>query len=305
MQRYIVIRTGWAILALWAVSILVFGLARITGSPTDTLLSFESSDEQRELMKAYWGLDRPLPEQYAIFMGNIFKGNLGDSFKWRQPVTNLVKERFPNTIILAVLAIAVASLIAVPMGVLSAVHRNTFFDSIGKSIALIGQSAPPFWLGLVLMWVFAVRLDLVPTSGKSDVTSFILPTLALGLFWVAALMRLIRSAMLDVLDSEYVKLARIKGLAEWKVIWKHVLRNAAIAPLTYFGIILGNLLVGSVTVETVFAWPGLGYLVFEAVIIRDYPLVQAVVLIFSVLFIAVNLLVDILYAYLDPRIRYQ
>ena len=305
MQRYIVIRAAWAILALWVVSILVFGLARITGSPTDTLLSFESSDEQRELMKAYWGLDRPLPEQYVIFMGNIFKGDLGDSFKWRQPVTNLVKERFPNTIILAVLAIAVASLIAVPMGVLSAVHRDTFFDSIGKSIALIGQSTPPFWLGLVLMWVFAVRLDLVPTSGKSDVTSFILPTLALGLFWVAALMRLIRSAMLDVLDSEYVKLARIKGLAEWKVIWKHVLRNAAIAPLTYFGIILGNLLVGSVTVETVFAWPGLGYLVFEAVIIRDYPLVQAVVLIFSVLFIAVNLLVDILYAYLDPRIRYQ
>ena len=305
MQRYIVIRAAWAILALWVVSILVFGLARITGSPTDTLLSFESSDEQRELMKAYWGLDRSLPEQYAIFMGNIFKGDLGDSFKWRQPVTDLVKERFPNTIILAVLAIAVASLIAVPMGVLSAVHRDTFFDSIGKSIALIGQSAPPFWLGLVLMWVFAVRLDLVPTSGKSDVTSFILPTLALGLFWVAALMRLIRSAMLDVLDSEYVKLARIKGLAEWKVIWKHVLRNAAIAPLTYFGIILGNLLVGSVTVETVFAWPGLGYLVFEAVIIRDYPLVQAVVLIFSVLFIAVNLLVDILYAYLDPRIRYQ
>ena len=305
MQRYIVIRAGWAILALWVVSILVFGLARITGSPTDTLLSFESSDEQRELMKAYWGLDRSLPEQYAIFMGNIFKGDLGDSFKWRQPVTDLVKERFPNTIILAVLAIAVASLIAVPMGVLSAVHRDTFFDSIGKSIALIGQSTPPFWLGLVLMWVFAVRLDLVPTSGKSGVTSFILPTLALGLFWVAALMRLIRSAMLDVLDSEYVKLARIKGLAEWKVIWKHVLRNAAIAPLTYFGIILGNLLVGSVTVETVFAWPGLGYLVFEAVIIRDYPLVQAVVLIFSVLFIAVNLLVDILYAYLDPRIRYQ
>ncbi len=305
MQRYIVIRAAWAILALWVVSILVFGLARITGSPTDTLLSFESSDEQRELMKAYWGLDRSLPEQYAIFMGNIFKGDLGDSFKWRQPVTDLVKERFPNTIILAVLAIAVASLIAVPMGVLSAVHRDTFFDSIGKSIALIGQSAPPFWLGLVLMWVFAVRLDLVPTSGKSGVTSFILPTLALGLFWVAALMRLIRSAMLDVLDSEYVKLARIKGLAEWKVIWKHVLRNAAIAPLTYFGIILGNLLVGSVTVETVFAWPGLGYLVFEAVIIRDYPLVQAVVLIFSVLFIAVNLLVDILYAYLDPRIRYQ
>ena len=269
------------------------------------MLSFEATDEQREIIKAYWGLDRPLPEQYAVFMGNIFQGDLGDSFKWRQPVTDLVRDRFPNTILLAVLAIAVASVIAIPMGVLSAVKRDSIFDSIGKTIALVGQSAPPFWIGLVLMWIFAVQLDLVPTSGKSGVSSFILPTLALGLFWVAALMRLIRSAMLDVLDSEYVKLARIKGLAEWRVIWKHVLRNAAIAPLTYFGIILGSLLVGSVTVETVFAWPGLGYLVFEAVIIRDYPLVQAVVLIFSVLFIVVNLLVDILYAYLDPRIRYQ
>ena len=305
MQRFILIRFAWAIVALWAVSILVFGLARITGSPTDTLLSFEASPEQRELMKAYWGLDQSLPEQYFTFIGNVFSGDLGDSFKWRQPVTDLVSERFPNTIILAVLAIALATVIAIPIGVLSAVHRDSFLDSFGKSLALIGQSAPPFWLGLVLMWVFAVQLDLVPTSGKGGPLSFILPTVALGLFWVAALMRLIRSAMLDVLDSEYVKLARIKGLAEWRVIWKHVLRNAAIAPLTYFGIILGSLLVGSVTVETVFAWPGLGYLVFEAVIIRDYPLVQAIVLIFSVLFILVNLLVDILYAYLDPRIRYQ
>ena len=305
MQRYILIRGIWAIIALWAVSILVFGLARITGDPTNTLLSFEATDEQREIMKAYWGLDKPLPEQYAIFMGNIFQGDLGDSFKWRQPVTDLVSDRFLNTIILAVLAIAVASAIAIPMGVLSAVKRDSLFDTLGKSIALIGQSAPPFWVGLVLMWIFAVQLDLVPTSGKGGISSFILPTLSLGLFWVAALMRLIRSAMLDVMDSEYVKLARIKGLAEWRVIWKHVLRNAAIAPLTYFGIILGSLLVGSVTVETVFAWPGLGYLVFEAVIIRDYPLVQAVVLIFSVLFIVVNLIVDILYAYLDPRIRYQ
>ena len=305
MQRYVIIRFGWAIVALWAVSILVFGLARITGSPTDTLLSFEASPEQRELMKAYWGLDQSLPEQYFTFIGNIFSGDLGDSFKWRQPVTELVSDRFPNTIILAVLAIALATVIAVPIGVLSAVHRDTFLDSFGKSIALIGQSAPPFWVGLVLMWVFAVQLDLVPTSGKGGPLSFILPTVALGLFWVAALMRLIRSAVLDVLDSEYVKLARIKGLAESRVIWKHVLRNAAIAPLTYFGIILGSLLVGSVTVETVFAWPGLGYLVFEAVIIRDYPLVQAIVLIFSVLFILVNLIVDILYAYLDPRIRYQ
>ena len=304
MQRYILIRAVWAIVALWAVSILVFGLARITGDPTNTLLSFEATDEQREIMKAYWGLDRPLPEQYAVFMGNIFQGDLGDSFKWRQPVTDLVKDRFPNTIMLAVLAIAVASVIAIPMGVLSAVKRDSIFDSIGKSIALIGQSAPPFWVGLVLMWIFAVQLDLVPTSGKSGVTSFILPTLALGLFWVAALMRLIRSAMLDVLDSEYVKLARIKGLAEWRVIWKHVLRNAAIAPLTYFAITLGSLMVGSVSIETVFQWPGLGFLLFNAARASDYALLQGIMLTFTTIYIIANLLVDIAYAYLDPRIRY-
>jgi peptide/nickel transport system permease protein len=304
MQRYILIRAVWALVALWAVSILVFGLARITGDPTNTLLSFEATDEQREIMKAYWGLDKPLPEQYAVFIGNIFQGDLGDSFKWRQPVTDLVRDRFPNTIMLALLAIAVASVIAIPMGVLSAVKRDSIFDSIGKSIALVGQSAPPFWVGLVLMWIFAVQLDLVPTSGKGGVTSFILPTLALGLFWVAALMRLIRSAMLDVLDSEYVKLARIKGLAEWRVIWKHVLRNAAIAPLTYFAITLGSLMVGSVSIETVFQWPGLGFLLFNAARASDYALLQGIMLTFTSIYIIANLLVDIAYAYLDPRIRY-
>ncbi len=305
MQRYIFIRFGQAIIALFAVSILVFGLARVTGSPTDTLLSFEATPEQRELMKAYWGLDQSLPEQYFKFISNIFQGDLGESFKWRQPVSQMIAERFPNTIIIAVLAIAVATFIAVPIGVMSAINRGSPLDGIGKTIALLGQSAPPFWVGLVLMWVFAVQLDLVPTSGKGGPLTYILPTTALGLFWVAAIMRLVRSSVLDVMDTEYVKLARIKGLPESRVVWKHILRNASVAPLTYFGIILGSLLVGSVTVETVFAWPGLGYMVFEAVIVRDYPLVQAVVLIFSVLFIAVNLVVDILYAYLDPRIRYQ
>lgn len=305
MQRFILLRFAQAILALVVVSVIVFGLARITGSPLDTLVSFEASAEDREIIAAYWGLDKSLPRQYFTFVGNAVKGDFGQSFKWRTPAMDLVKERFPNTLILAFLSIAAATLIAVPLGVLSAVKKDSIFDYIGKIIALLGQSAPPFWIGLLLMWIFAVKLDLVPTSGKGGVTSFILPATALGLFWVAAMMRLIRSSMLDALDSEYVKLARIKGLSEAKVIWKHVLRNASIAPLTYFGIILGSLLLGSVSIETVFAWPGVGYLVFEAVFVRDYPLVQAVVLIFSVIFILVNLLVDILYAYLDPRIRYQ
>ena len=305
MQRFIIIRFGQAIIALVAVSVIVFGLARITGSPLDTLVSFEASAEDREIIAAYWGLDKSLPEQYFTFVSNAVRGDFGNSFRWRTPVMELVIDRFPNTIQLALLSIAVATVIAVPMGVLSAVKKGSVFDIVGKTIALLGQSAPPFWLGLLLMWIFAVKLGLVQTSGKGGITSFILPATALGLFWVAAMMRLIRSAMLDVLDSEYVKLARIKGLSEWKVIWKHVLRNAAIAPLTYFGIILGSLLLGSVSIETVFAWPGVGFLVFEAVFTRDYPLVQAIVLMFSVIFILVNLLVDILYAYLDPRIRYQ
>lgn len=305
MQRFILIRVFQAILTLWAVSLIVFGLARITGNPLDTLLSFEAGPEQRAAVEAYWGLDKSLPEQYFTFIGNAVTGDFGDSFKWRRPAMDLVKERLANTLVLAALAIVVASAIAIPLGVMSAVHRDSPLDTFGKIIALVGQSAPPFWLGLVFMWIFAVKMDLVPTSGKGGITTYILPSAALGLFWVAALMRLVRSAVLDELGNEYVKLARIKGVSERKVIWKHVLRNAGVAPLTYFGIILGSLLLGSVSIETVFAWPGLGFLVFQAVFARDYPLVQAIVMVFAVMFIMVNLLVDILYAYLDPRIRYQ
>ena len=305
MQRFILIRFLQAILALWAVSVIVFGMARITGNPLDTLLSFDATDEQRAAVEAYWGLDKSLVEQYLTFVGKALTGDFGQSFKWREPVMDLVKVRFVKTLALAGLAMAVATAIAIPIGIMSAVSRGSPLDFAGKVIALLGQSTPPFWLGLMLMWIFAVNLGLLPTAGSEGIRSYILPASALGLFWVAAMMRLIRSAMLDELDSEYVKLARVKGLAEWRVIWKHVLRNAAIAPLTYSGIILGSLLLGSVSIETVFAWPGLGALAFDAVSARDYPLVQAIVMVFAVLFIMVNFLVDILYAYLDPRIRYN
>ena len=305
MQRFILIRILQAIIALFVVSIIVFGLARISGSPIDALVAFNTSPEQKEHIKHYWGLDRPLHTQYFKFVGNALQGKFGESFKWRLPIMDLLKQRTANTLVLAGLSMLVATLFALPIGVLSAVKRDTPLDYIGKIIALVGQSAPQFWLGLILIMVFAVKLDLVPTSGKGGPSSYILPAITEGLFYMAAIMRIVRSAMLDALDSEYVKLARIKGLPEWKVIWKHVLRNAAIAPLTLFGLILGSVLLGAVATETVFAWPGLGFLAFEAVNSRDYPMIQAVVLVFSVIFIAVNLVVDILYAYLDPRIRYQ
>ena len=305
MQRYIFVRVLQTFVALWAVSIIVFSLARITGNPLDTLLSFEATPEDRARIAAAWGLDRPLHVQYFTFVGNALRGQFGESFKWRMSAGELVFDRLPATLSLAGLSIAIATVIAVPVGVITAVKRDSIFDYGGKALALVGQAAPPFWVGLVLIWIFGVALDLVPTSGRSGAGSYILPAISLGLFWVAALMRLIRSSMLDALDSEYVKLARVKGLPEWKVIWKHTLRNAAIAPITYFGIILGSLLVGSVSIETVFAWPGVGFLAFQSVLARDFPVIQTVVLLFSIIYIFTNLIIDILYAYLDPRIRYS
>jgi peptide/nickel transport system permease protein len=195
--------------------------------------------------------------------------------------------------------------IALPIGVFSAVWKGSAWDSAAKIIALLGQSLPAFWLGIVLMWIFAVTLGWFPTSGRGGIEYMILPAITLGWFQVAAIMRLVRSSMLEVLDSEFVKLTRIKGLPEWKVVWKHCLRNAAIAPLTFFAIIAGVLMTGAVVTESVFSWPGTGLLVVDAVRARDFQVVQAVVIVFAGIFILTNLLVDILYAYLDPRIRYQ
>ena len=306
MQRYIVVRIAQSLVALLILTVIVFSLARIAGNPLDVLLPLEATVEDAERVKAAWGLDRPLHIQYFKFLGNALTGDFGESIKHRDvQAIDLVMAALPATAQLAGLALVVAVAIAIPVGVLSAVKKDTVFDYIGKMVALTGQSIPAFWLGLVLMWIFAVHLGLVPTSGKSGIGSFILPSIAIGWFQVAALMRLVRSSMLDVLDSEYVKLARIKGLSESKVVWKHCLRNAAIAPFTYFALILGSLLVGSVSIEFVFAWPGVGQLAVNSTIARDFPVIQAVVIVFCVIYITANLLVDIGYAYVDPRIRYS
>ncbi len=305
MQRYLVVRVFQAFIALIALSIIVFGLGRVTGDPLDVLLPLEATQADYEVVRATWGLDKPIYEQYVVFMKNALTGNFGDSWKWHgQTAMGLVLDRLPATAMLAGVAVVVATGIAVPIGVLSAVKKDSFFDFFGKSVALFGQSLPAFWLGIVLMWIFAVELGWVPTSGRKGLVSFILPAVSIGWFQVAALMRLVRSSMLDVLDTEYVKLARIKGVTERKVIWKHCLRNAAIAPLTYFGIILGALMVGSVSIETVFSWPGVGLLAVEAARARDFQVLQAVVIVFAGVYIVSNLAVDIAYAYLNPRIRY-
>ena len=306
MQRYIIFRIGQSILALLVLTVVVFTLARVSGDPLDVMLPREATPADAARVRAAWGLDRPIHVQYFTFLGNALKGDFGESLRIRgRTAISLVLERLPNTAALAGVAVIVAVVVAIPIGVLSAVKKDTPLDYIGKTIALFGQSLPAFWLGLMMMWIFAVQLGWFPVSGKEHgVLSFILPAVAIGWFQVAALMRLVRSSMLDVLDSEYVKLARIKGIPEWKVIWKHCLRNAAIAPFTYFALIIGSLMVGSVSIEFVFAWPGVGRLAVDATAARDFPVVQAVVITFCLVYIVANLLVDIAYAYVDPRIRY-
>jgi len=306
MQRYITIRFLQSLLALFVMSMIVFSLARMTGDPLDVLLPMEAGEGERERVAKHWGLDRPLYEQYFVFLGKALRGDFGNSWKWQgHTAMGLVLERMPATLQLAGFALVISVVLALPFGVLTAVWRDTLFDSVGKIFAILGQSLPGFWLGIVLMWVFAVMLGWLPTSGRGGIRHMILPGVCLGWFQVATTMRLIRSSMLDVLDSEFVKLTRIKGIPEWKVVWKHCLRNAAITPLTYFAISAGALIIGSVIIESVFAWPGTGLLAVDAVRARDFQVVQAIVIVFAAVFILANLLVDILYAYIDPRIRYQ
>ena len=306
MQRFIAVRALQSVLALLVMSVIVFGLARLSGNPLDVMLPIEAEKEDYERLEKYWGLDRPIHEQYVIFIAKALQGDFGQSLKYQgQSAMSLVMERLPATLELALFALLVSALMALPIGVLAAVAKGSKWDSAAKIIALLGQSLPNFWLGIVLMWIFAVWLDWLPASGRGGFQHLILPAITIGWFQVAAIMRLVRSSMLEVLDSEFVKLARVKGIPEWKVVWKHCLRNAGIAPLTFFAIIAGSLVTGAVVTETVFTWPGVGLLVVDAVRSRDFQVVQAVVILFAGVFILCNLLVDILYAYLDPRIRYQ
>lgn len=305
MQAYILRRVAQGILAIFVISTVTFALARVSGDPLNVLLPEEASEEQIELIKAEWGLDKPLHMQYIQYLGKLFRGDLGEAMAWpNSTATELIVQRLPNTIKLSALALIVSGLIAFPVGVLVAIKKDTPFDYGGKLFAILGQSAPTFAVGLILMWIFAVQLNFFPTSGSGGFEYMVLPALALGYYNVAALMRLTRSSMLEVLDTEYVKLARIKGVPEWKVVWKHCFRNALIVPLTYFGLIGAVLITGSVVIETVFAWPGLGHLVIKAILFRDYVVVQAVVLLFATAFVIINIMVDVLYAYIDPRIRY-
>ena len=306
MLHFLTKRLGQTVFTLFAVTLIVFALGRLTGDPTTVLMPVEARQEDRARIMAQWGLDQPLHVQYLRYMGNLLRGQFGESLQWPgRDALELVLQRIGHTLELGVVALLFALALAVPIGVMSAVHKNTAIDRVGKFIALLGQSLPHFWIGIVFIWVFAVNLRWLPTSGRGTWQHLIMPAVVIGWFQVAALMRLIRSAMLDALDSEYIKLARLKGVSERAVIWKHALRNASIVPLTYFGIMIAYLVVGSITTEVVFSWPGVGLLVVNAVTARDFPVVQAVTIVFAVVIVLANLIVDVLYGVLDPRIRFE
>ena len=303
MTRYIALRFLQAVISLLVVMTIVFMLSRLSGDPVQLLADISASEEQMEAIRKDLGLDKPLAVQWGTYVRDMFVFDLGESVTSRQPVRELIWQRLPNTLQLGFAAMAISIVIGLPIGIYAAVHRGSRWDGIARLFAVLGQSMPSFWLGVLLILVFAVVLGVLPPGGKESPQSIILPAVSMGYLTTAAIMRLTRSSMLDVLNAEYIKLARIKGLSETKVIWKHALKNSLI-PVITFSVVLFTLFLGAAVVtETVFAWPGLGSLILDGVRTRDYPLIQGGVVVFSAIYIMANLLVDILYGYLDPRIR--
>ena len=305
MKRFIVKRLGYAVLSLLLLSLTIFLLVRLTGDPSVLLVEPGASKEDLAAIRVQLGLDRPIWVQYGQFMSGLARGDLGHSFYYRTPVLELYLSRLPHSLMLAAAAMAFSLLVGIPSGILAAVRVNQWWDSAGKIFALLGLSLPSFWVGLVMILFFSVYLGWLPSSGSGTVLHVIMPAFALGWYFAAAHMRLTRSAMLEVLGSEYVKLARLKGLPEALVIGKHAFKNALIPVLTLAGINLVIMVNVAVVVETVFAWPGVGRLLYEGISFRDFPVVQATVLIGGAMIVIVNFFVDVLYAVIDPRIRYE
>lgn len=295
-----------ALITLFLVSILIFIIARLQGDPRYLYLSDAArmDKETWDEMGRQMGLDKPVIAQYIVFLGQAFQGDLGLSIHQQRPVMSIVWGRAPATGQLALAAFVFMVVIGVPLGVLSAVKRGTIWDYLGRTFAILGQSMPAFLIAISLVLIFAVWLGWLPTSRRGGLSHYILPSITMGWLSAAGMLRLIRSSMLAVLDSEFVKFARSKGVSGFRVIWKHALRNALLAPLTYAGLTLAWMMTGSIILESVFAWPGVGLLAIQATRSADYPLLQATVLFVAVGYVAISFLVDVLYAYVDPRIRY-
>jgi peptide/nickel transport system permease protein len=303
MRKFIVKRLGYAALSLFLLSLTIFFFVRVTGDPTTLLVEPGASRADIDALREQLGLDRSVWIQYGSFMSGLVRGDFGRSFYYRTPVLELYLSRLPNSLLLAVAAMTFSLVIGIPSGILAAVRLNGFWDRSGKMFSLLGLSMPQFWVGLLLILFFSVYLGWLPSSGSGTPLHVLMPAFTLGWYFAAAHMRLTRSSMLEVLGSEYVKLARLKGLPEALVIGKHAFKNALIPVLTLAGINLVLMINVAVVVETVFAWPGVGRLLYEGISFRDFPVVQATIVIGGAMIVIANLVVDVLYAWIDPRIR--
>jgi peptide/nickel transport system permease protein len=293
------------VLTLWLVVTLVFFGLRLSGDPVFLMLGDEASPEAIAVLREKLGLNEPVPVQYVRYFQTMLRGDFGDSLRERRPATEVVLERLPATLQLAVAAIALAVLIGVPTGIFAALRRNSLVDRGLMALAFFGQSAPNFFVGILLILLFSITLQMLPSSGRGSWQHLIMPAFTLSTYGIASLARLTRSAMLEVLSRDYVRTARAKGLPESTVQIRHALRNAAIPVITVLGLQVGLAISGAIVVETVFAWPGMGRLVMSAVFNRDYPVIQLIVMIVALSVVSVNFIVDVLYGWLDPRIRYQ
>jgi ABC-type dipeptide/oligopeptide/nickel transport system permease component len=305
MQRYILKRIGLAILTVFFVVSFIFFLARISGDPLDLMMSEDATEEEWDIMREQLGLDKPIHIQYINYIAGVFTGDFGDSLRWDKPCLSLILDRLPLTLQLTAYSLILSWAFGLFVGVMSAMKVNGLVDRFGKVMAMLGQAMPNFWVGILLIFTFAVRFRIFPTSGRGGLEYFVLPAITLGTSAMASMTRMIRSAMLDILDGEFIKMTRIKGLPEKQVILKHAFKNALIPVLTLGSLQVEIMLSGSVITESIFSLPGMGRLMVDSIFTRDYPLVQACVILTAAIYIAINLIVDITYGYIDPRIRYQ
>ena len=305
MTTFLVRRFFYGIAVVIIVTLVVFLLSRVSGDPRTFFMNEYTTKEQWDAWGREWGLDKPVIQQYFLWAGRAMTGNLGKSLRENRPVLDVIMERVPATVQLSAGAFIFALLVGLPFGVLSAVWRGSWLDYFGRTFALFGQALPPFWLGIMLILIFAVQLEWLPTSRREGIPHYILPSITLGWLTAAGLLRLVRSAMLEVLDSEYVKMARAKGVGPNTIVWKHAFRNAMIAPLTYTALVFVAFLTGAVVTETVFSWPGLGELAVRSVNNLDLAVLSGVVLFLTVLYVVVNFITDVLYVVIDPRIRLE
>jgi peptide/nickel transport system permease protein len=300
---FLVQRVAWAALVLVATTLAVFVVVHLSGDPTALYVGPEGTRQDYLIVRAALGFDRPLPEQYGRFLVRAVHGDFGRSLRHQQPTLPLVLARFPATLTLATVAMGLALALALPLGIVSALRRNSVLDTCAMTLALSGQCMPTFWLGILLILVFAVHLRLVPVYGADGWSALVLPAVTLGVWAMARTARITRSSMLEVLPQDFLRTARAKGVSEWAVILRHALRNGAIPIVTAAGLELGNLLGGAVITEAVFAYPGVGRLAVEAVVNKDVPLLQAVVVTVAATLIVLNLALDVAYMALDPRVR--